>query len=210
MKKLIFILVLAMSIHQARAQKIIEKHIDFSQKTNVVLNLQIADSIKISTWNKNEVYAKASVNINENKDNEAYLTSFEENGKDLKIDAHFKKDYINRKNNCLSSEITWEVFIPENIFLSVETINGNIIIEGKTSDIKVHAISGFVDLAVPSNKKADLCFKTISGTIFSNHNFASNSKGNSNFPKVIERMNGGGSSINLETISGNIFFRELK
>ena len=64
----------------AQAQQIIEKHIDFSGKESVSLKIQIADSINIQTWNKNEVYVKASVNINENKDNAAYETSFDETG----------------------------------------------------------------------------------------------------------------------------------
>jgi len=71
MKRIIFIIGIFMSVYQTNAQKTIEKHLNFSQKTGVILDLQIADSIKISTWNKKEVYAKASVNINDNKDNEA-------------------------------------------------------------------------------------------------------------------------------------------
>ena len=53
-------------------------HEIFQEKNPSSLKIQIADSIIIQTWNKNEVYVKASVNINENKDNEAYDTSFDE------------------------------------------------------------------------------------------------------------------------------------
>ena len=47
-----------------KAQKIVEKHIPFTAGKSVVMNLQIADSIRVITWNKNEVYAKASIKIN--------------------------------------------------------------------------------------------------------------------------------------------------
>jgi len=62
-----------------------------------------ADSINLKTWNKNEVYIKASVNINEGKDNEAYITSFDETGKTVFVDAHFKDKYFKGKNNCCNA-----------------------------------------------------------------------------------------------------------
>lgn len=60
----------------ASAQQKTEKHIGFAGKESVELNIQIADSIELRTWNRNEVYVSASVNINENKDNDAYQISF--------------------------------------------------------------------------------------------------------------------------------------
>jgi len=209
MKRIIFILGIIMSVYQINAQKLIEKHLNFSQNKSVIMDLQIADSIKISTWNKKEVYAKASVNINDNKDNEAYLTSFEDSGNEVKITASFEKQLMNKKNNCMNTEISWEIFIPENTVFSVKTINGNIVISGKTSEIKAHTISGFVDLTIPSDKKADLSCKTITGTIYSNHEFELNNSKKSHTSKIIEKINGGGYPINLETISGDIYFREL-
>jgi len=196
-------------IYSGKAQKIIEKHMSFAQKSKVVLNIQITDSIKINTWNKNEVYAKASVNINDNKDNDAYITSFDESGNEIKIDVHIKSESMDKNNCCMNDQIIWEIFIPENASFSVETINGNIVILGKTSEIKAHTISGFVDLTVPKTKKADLTFKTISGTIYSNHEFVFNDTKHTYMPKISQKINGGGSAINLETISGDIFFREM-
>ena len=210
MKKVIFILGILLSVSQINAQKIIEKHISFGQKTKVVIDLQIADSIKISTWNKNEVFAKGSVSINENKDNEAYVATFDDSGSEVVIDANFKKEYLDKRHNCINTEISWEIFIPENAVFSVKTINGNIIIAGKTSEIKAKTISGFVDLTVPTNVKADLSCKTISGTIYSNHDFAFNGSKKSFNSSINEKINGGGRSIDIETISGDIFFREMK
>ena len=80
-----------------QAQQIIEKHIDFSGKESLSLKIQIADSINVQTWNKNEVYVKASVNINENKDNDAYVTSFDETGKTVVVNAKFKDKYFKGK-----------------------------------------------------------------------------------------------------------------
>ncbi len=192
-----------------QAQQIIEKHIDFSGKESLSLKIQIADSINLQTWNKNEVYIKASVNINENKDNEAYITSFDETGKTVVVDAHFKDKYFKGKNNCCNNtDIYWQIFMPEKTKFSVETINANVTITGQTKEMNIKSISGSIDLAVPANKQADIDFSTISGSMYSNHVLALN-KMHSGIPlKITEKLNNGGDPIKLETISGDIFFRK--
>jgi len=209
MKTLITLVLVWLCFGHVQAQQIIEKHIDFSGKESLALKIQIADSINIQTWNKNEVYVKASVNINENKDNEAYVTSFDETGGTVAVSAKFKDKYFKGKNNCCNeSDIFWQVFIPDNARFSVETIDGNITITGKTKEMNIKSISGFIDLAVPANKQADLDFSTISGTVYSNHVLALNKKHSGVPSKITEKLNNGGAPIKLETISGDIFFRK--
>jgi DUF4097 and DUF4098 domain-containing protein YvlB len=102
------------------------------------------------------------------------------------------------------------VYIPENADFSVETINGNIIISGETAEIRARSISGYIDLAIPPQRKADLKMHTISGTMYTNIELPTSRRikqigGGS----VNAELNGeGGKSIDLETISGNIFFRK--
>lgn len=191
------------------AQQIIEKHIDFSGKEALSLKIQIADSINIQTWAKNEVYVKASVNVNENKDNDAYVTEFDDSGKSVAISANFKDNYLKGKKNCCNeTDIYWQVYLPEKTKFSVETINADITIKGKTMDMNVKSISGYIDLSEPVGKKADLDFSTISGRMYSNHELALN-KMHSGIPmKITEKMNNGGDLIKLETISGDIYFRK--
>lgn len=191
------------------AQEIIEKHMDYSPKKSVVLNLQIADSITIRTWDKNELYVKASVNINENKDNAAYETTFNDTGTSLNVDAHFSDKYFKGKKNCCNeAEISWEVYVPQNAELSLETINGNVTITGQTKDVYIKSISGFIDMAVPGSKNANVDFSTISGTMYSNHDF-SIEKDHRGIPsRISQKLNNGGDKIKLETISGDIFFRK--
>jgi len=192
-----------------QAQQIIEKHMDFSGKESLSLKIQIADSINLQTWNKNEVYIKASVNINENKDNEAYITSFDETGKTVVVDAHFKDKYFKGKNNCCNeTDIYWQIYMPEKTKFSVETINANVTITGQTREMNVKSISGYIDLTEPASKQADIDFSTISGKMYSNHELAL-SKLHSGIPlKITEKLNNGGAPIKLETISGDIFFRK--
>lgn len=197
----------------ARGQKIVEKHLGFSPNKTIALNIQIADSIRIVTWNKNEVYAKASIDINNNKDNDVYITEFNETGSTVDVTAKFddtkKEAAYNDSCHCCCnyrSKIYWDVYIPENARFSVETIDGNIIIEGKTQEIKAHSISGFIDLAFASSRKADLKMSTISGTIYTNVAIGKPSDKHSN--TINSEYNGGGDRVELETISGDIFLRK--
>jgi len=209
MKTITILLVVWLCFVSVKAQQIIEKHMDFSGKESLTLKIQIADSINIQTWNKNEVYIKASVNINENKDNEAYLTSFDESGNSLTVNAKFRDKYFNGKNNCCNkTDIYWQIFMPEKTKFSIETINADITLTGQTQEMKVKSISGSIDLSVPSNKQAFLEFSTISGRMYSNHEIALN-KRHGGIPLIIsEKLNNGGDPIRLETISGDIYFRK--
>jgi hypothetical protein len=199
------------SMSHILAQKTIEKHINFSGKEKLVLNIQIADSIKIHTWNKPEVFAKASVNVNDNEDNDAYLTEFDEDGKDVRINANIQDGYYKEKKHCCTNTvITWELYIPEKTVFSVETINGDIMIDGVTTEINAKTISGFIDLALAVNRKADLEMKTISGTLYTDLDINTTSSENP-LPVVVKhKLNNGGDPVNLETISGDIFVRKSK
>ena len=209
MKSLTLLIVVWLCFATIQAQQVIEKHIDFSGKESISLKIQIADSIILQTWNKNEVYIKASVNINENKDNDAYITSFDATSNTVAVKANFKDNYFKGKNNCCNkTDIYWQVFIPEKTKFSVETINANVIITGQTREVNVKSISGYIDLTEPAAKKADLDFSTVSGRMYSNHELALNKMHSGNPLKISEKLNNGGDPIKLETISGDIFFRK--
>jgi hypothetical protein len=209
MKTGIILVVVWLCFSSAQAQQIIEKHLDFSGKESISLKIQIADSINIQTWNKNEVYVKASVNVNENKDNAAYETSFDETGKTVSVRANFKENYFKGKKNCCNeTDIYWQIYIPEKTKFSVETINADVTIKGQTREMNVKSISGYIDLTEPSGKQADLDFSTISGRMYSNHDLALN-KMHTGIPmKINGKLNSGGDPIKLETISGDIYFRK--
>jgi hypothetical protein len=209
MKRITILVVVLFCFASLEAQQIIERHINFAGKESLSLKIQIADSIKILTWNKDEVYVKASVNVNDNKDNEAYQTSFDEAGKQVVVNANFREKYFKGKNNCCNeSAIYWQVYIPENTRFSVETINADVTIAGKTREMNVKSISGFIDLSEPSDKKANLDFSTISGTMYSNHTISMDKKHSGIPMKIQDKLNSGGDLIRLETISGDIFFRK--
>lgn len=220
MKNSILIALLALALLPARAQKIIEKHIPFSPNNFVSMNFQISDSIRILTWKKNEVYVKSSINVNDNQNNDDYTMVFDQTGNTINVSGKLETKKLQRhgkdSGNCCccycnyNSMIFHEVYLPENADFSVETINGNIVITGNTAGIRAHSISGFIDLAIAPNRKAGIKMHTISGTMYSNIELPASNRhikqvgGGS----VTADLNGGGKSIDLETISGNIFFRK--
>ena len=211
MKNTIMLISLWVMVLPVMAQRNIDRHISFAGKDYLTMKIQIADSITVHTWNKPEVYARASVNINDNQDNEAYKVSFDEVGKTVGITAGFEDNYFKgRKNCCNESVICWEVYIPEKTAFSIETIDGNITIDGTTAGIRAKTISGFIDWAVRPDCNADLELKTISGTLYSNMEFNAVTNTNSFPQKVSQKLNQGGTPVELETISGDIFCRRFQ
>jgi hypothetical protein len=217
MKRLLLSLLLArLFVPQAGAQKIIEKHMDFSNKDLISLNIQIADSIRILTWNKNEVYVKTSIDINDNKDNDIYQMTFDDAGSTVAVLAKIKDEEGSRRRNynnnccCYESHIYCDVYIPENANISVESINGNITITGRTAAIRAKSISGFIDLSVDPARKADLRLNTITGTVYTDLAVNANRSSRSVGTKISDLVNGGGKPISLETISGDIFLRKVE
>lgn len=212
MKHFIILTTLSFFGYFTSAQKIIEKHLPVSPDQSIKLNIQIADSIRIIGWDKNEVYPKASVNINDNKDNDVYIVKFEEKSNLVSVDARFEnKENLPSKDSCnccnYKSKIYWDIYVPAQATVTVETINGNITIEGNTKNINAHSISGFIDMKLVASRKADLKMSTITGTIYSdlsiNYN-ANRKRGNA----ILFAYNGGGEKVELETISGDIFLRK--
>jgi hypothetical protein len=211
MKNILLLIAVSVLISPAIAQKKIEKHISCNEEESITLDIQFADTIIIHTWNKHEVSAKASIDINGNMDNDVYQTSFIELPEAVEIKATFEKDYFKGgKHNCIETMICWEIYLPENTAFTVETIDGNITIEGKVSEVSAKSISGFIDWTVMPGCKADLKLKTISGTFYSDLDFLYD-KANQALPLTLsQKINGGGYPVKLETISGDIFCRKAE
>jgi hypothetical protein len=224
----------------ASAQKVIEKHMPLSANGFVSMNFQISDSIRIIMWNKNEVYVKSTIDVNDNANNDDYNETFDESATSVnivgKLRTHFNNFHRRKRigdstsrsadnahrssdddDNCCcncscETNIVHEVYIPENTDFSVETINGDIIISGNTAGIRAKSISGYIDLTMAPEKPAALRMQTISGTMYSNFDLGGiNGRSRQVGGRTVDaQLNGsGGKAVDLETISGDIFFRKL-
>jgi len=207
------------------AQDIIEKSIPINKSAKVNLDFRFADQIIIKTWDKNEAYVKAIININDNSDNDKFSleatgegnnVTFKSNIDDLdKLSGkstHYQHGVVIREDDhCVHIEIDFEVFLPASAQISLETISGNIEVIGLEAPMEIKTISGFIDVSLSSKANADIEMETITGDFYSDlvliyekdkkwkHHFVGG--------ELKALLNGGGASINLETISGNIYLR---
>jgi lia operon protein LiaG len=98
--------------------------------------------------------------------------------------------------------------------LVLSTISGNININfttlTKDRPISLASISGEIDVTVPAKTGIDIELETISGAIYSDFDFSNDDKkmkrigGNT----ITTELNGGGASMKITNISGNIYFRK--
>ena len=205
MKRSFLLAALCLIVNALTAQKIVEKTIHTNANKLIGIDTQISDSVNIIVWDKNEVYAKASININDNRDNEMYQVAFSETNDAVKINGKFSAGERQDSNRNIRCSVNWNIYVPKNASLKINTINGNITIVGETGSLDAKTVSGFVDIAIKSTHSADFSLKTITGTIYSdlalNH---SNGKEKQMFG-VKSKFNGGGKSIKLESVSGDLF-----
>ncbi len=217
-----------MFVINVQAQKIVEKTVTLSSGQEVNLDFQFADQIIIKTWNKKEAYVKAIVSINDDEDNDKYdlkikksdgRITFREDIEGLGDNHNSNTVYergviVRKKNRCIEMEIDYEVYLPASVELKVESISGDIEIIGLKGPMNIETISGFIDLTISSTLRADFTLSTISGSMYSDLDISSD--------KEVSKMrmisggtyegslNGGGTDIVLETISGDIYLRKEK
>jgi hypothetical protein len=98
--------------------------------------------------------------------------------------------------------------------LVISTISGGVSVVfseiNKDKPISISAISGEVDVTVPAKAAVDLEMSTISGSMYSDFDLSSSNKemrrvGGGN---IKAQLNGGGTSLKLHDISGNIYLRK--
>lgn len=214
---------------QLQAQQIIEKSIPLKENQKAILDLKFAEDIKIENWDKNELFIKAEVNINNNTLNEAHTMNISNNGGAIRIETGFDDELIksSKETNCkgngshqsnfngkggysICSSIKYTVYLPAETDLKIETISGNISLEDRSGSLEAKSISGFVDLSSSPDKKADFRLKSISGEVYTDLDIdIANRQDNPIVGYELKgKLNGGGEIVNLESISGNIYVRK--
>ncbi len=228
MKNFIFIILAFLCFSFTMAQEVFEKTVALEKNKTAEMNFDFADNIVIKSWENSEVSVKATVNINDNTDNNKYELSVEpvasgikmtgkiNNPKSLSDYSYQVVDGVITKSDdqCVKIDIDYEVFLPEGTTIELETISGNLELSGFEAPVNIKTISGFIDFSIDPHLKASLETKTITGEIYSDLDLETESKapdmqvfrgGN-----ITATLNGGGKSIKLETISGDIYLRKEK
>lgn len=211
--------------------KTVERTLAVPANNKVDLQLKFGNNIKITAWNKKEASIKVTYEINSGKLNDALLLNFDSDNNSARVTAdldqeltktgqpedcpgnnysHYRSDK-NGSRSAVCANINYEIFLPANADLTVETINGNIELRGLTGPVSAKSISGFVDMNWVPKKGAAVALKTITGEVYTDLDIAFTGK-REKAPMVGYELKGniagGGSAIKLESISNDIYLRK--
>lgn len=234
MKKLILLTVFVCgSLMQAVAQdRVEERSFEVSPDEQVRLDLRFGETIDINAWDRDEVAFKAVIEINGGKLNDALELEYDQDV-GLKIASDYNEEKLKegRREDCpdhysrynwsndddyrvVSSKIRYELKVPRNINLDVETISGDIELVGLIGPVRAKSISGYVDLSWPAGSSADISVKTVSGEAFTNLDNLNFKNKKPHVPLVgyelIGSIGAGGPEVSLESVSGNVYLRKAK
>jgi len=238
MKKYLLLALLCCRACTLIGQKIVQQNLPLAAGERLDLNLRFADSIRVTAWDKNEVSIRVVVTINNNQLNEAFKMDINRTTTGLAVDTNFDKELIKesrpedcpgtRNNfsgsqsvdkdgqvwsnggNSVCADIYFEIKVPRRAEVKLETISGNIVIRQWEGRLLAKSISGFVDLALPAGRGAEVSLKTISGEAYSDMDvdIAAGQRKNEGVGYNIRgKIAGGGPLIKLESISGNLYLR---
>ncbi|WP_017730281.1 DUF4097 family beta strand repeat-containing protein [Nafulsella turpanensis] len=210
-------------------QKVIKKNIPYQQGQQIQLDLPIAETIKLSGWDRNEVALVATVNINNNTLNEALVLEVEESEAAIQLEASFNEEMLKkgRAADCpgaqtsyreddgegytTCTDIVYELKVPRRADLKLETISANVEAEGLQGDNQIKSISGFIDFSWPQQQEADIYLQSVTGELYTNLDFDILNQEKTP-PMVGYELKGkkgdGGPLLELETISSNIYLRK--
>ncbi|MFP2995487.1 DUF4097 family beta strand repeat-containing protein [Spongiivirga sp. MCCC 1A20706] len=174
MKRTVLMLVSFLIVAVASAQKVIEKNIK-PTSDNVEVEFKFAEDINIKTWDKNEVYVKAAVSINDGEYDDYFSMTVDNSSSVLRIDSDYgdlfkkqngwrgKKDEDGNCNCCsMDMDIVVTLYVPKKVKLRVKSISGNVSSEAYSGNLNVDIISGDINI---KNYDGDFSLKTISGDI---------------------------------------------
>jgi len=207
MKKIAIILIACGFMPSIMAQKVYDQTYNWKSET-IEINLPILDSISIETGGNDKVEMHLSVNVNNNTDNETYHVKFNQVNGRIELSSDFKP----KKKECNEVDVYCRIIVPKGADVKVKTISGDITSQSRLGSVRYKTISGFIDLTLSNEVKADIHAKTISGDIYSDLDleFSGPMKNKIVGAEVDATLNGGGSAIALETISGNVYLRKNK
>ncbi|GAB3306231.1 DUF4097 family beta strand repeat-containing protein [Hymenobacter tenuis] len=233
---LLLSVLLGLSSLGAYAQKVLEQKATLSSGQRLNLELKHATSIKMHPASGSEMVLRATVTINGGQLNEAVTLTSNKSSDGFTITSILDEKMVqssqatncpdgqgvsrwggnwnNGKSNgggiCLKVEV--DVAVPAGVSVRVNTISGNIEVNGLTAPLDAKSISGFVDVSWPPQKGADVAFKTITGEVYTDQEIAfANRKEN---PIVGYQLRGtlgsSGPAVRLESVSGDVYFRKRK
>lgn len=216
MKNLTLFTLLICATLSVTAQKIVEDRQPVNGQNTLKLDFPFASEIIITTWEKPEVFVEATVNINDNEDNDLFelVSRTNERRIYMEMDEQAWKTNTRRNGrNCWNTDIVIKVFLPKTMEIDAETISGNYELAYYGKPFYFKTISGDLDLSIDPAANLDFFVKTVTGEVYSDLNL-SYPKGKDGLRQIVGmdmegRLNEGGAILEMETVSGNVFLRSM-
>ncbi len=214
----------------AHAQKVVEKKLPFNPAQRVELDLKFGGNIRLNAWDKPEIYLKASVTVNGGRLNDALLIDVNTGADVIRLKEDFDQELLKqgRIEDCpantsfrvgvggpngshyVCSDITYEVYLPRQASVRVETINGHVYVTGLVGPLSVKSVGGIVDVTWPKAQGADVHLHSFNGNIHAEPAFHAGNKPEKRTPggySLEGQVNGGGSQVRLESVNNDIYLR---
>lgn len=173
MKKLILILLVINFGFAQEFKKNIERNIDYNGQS-INLDVSFASDIKVQTWDKNEVYLKATIAMEKEEHLGLYDLDIDSGSNSIYIEENTKtyfetlkkerKSRYGKKSYWSNSEyeFTYELYVPKNVEFEVKSINGSLSSDEIVGDFRAELINGDIDIKKYSGR---LHLSTINGAI---------------------------------------------
>lgn len=217
-------LLLSMTILPAQKTKIQEQSYTWSTDRSAHLNLRFASNIKVSSWDKSELYIKTTITYEKEEHLKVHQMNVQEMGKKLLITADYAEGFFDNKKyncwggcdngddeakeDCICFKLNFEIRMPKGANVSLETISGNIELMDLNGPLAAKTISGFIDLGLKASRPTNLSFRSVTGEIYTDFDLNLDKNSTAFSKQLNTSINGGGPEIALETVSGDIFFRK--
>ncbi|WKN42892.1 hypothetical protein [Tunicatimonas pelagia] len=222
--KLLLIILLLFVYQDILAQRLEERTIIWQPGQDIELDLKYAQNIQIKTWDKPEVSLRISVSINNDELNDAWSLQTTTDEEKVRVTSDLEKPDGYYQGDCSGSDyqmgensfcslIVYDIYLPQEATLRVETLGGDITIQGVTAPVYAKSLSGFVDADWPAQQGATVSMKSITGEVYTNLDLAideSDKRENRRSPigwEIDATVAGGGKKVELESISNDVYFR---
>jgi len=236
MKKLVIVVMLSFIGLTLKAQRIIEKNIDYKNQY-IELEVKFASEIEVKTWDKQIVYFKAEISTKDDKYQDVYKLDVKKSSNSISITSEaelvfkafhdeWNKNHPNQKKRYYNTgdmyDFNYVIYVPKNARFKVSSINGHLkaeIIEGNftadliNGDIDIARYSGDLDLKTINGEidlkmiNADLVAETIHGDIYADEKLKFTSTNRHVGQKISGRTVNGKNTLRLNTINGNMYLR---
>ena len=178
--------------------------------TEVIVNLQFADTIFVSSVEGSELRLRYQLHFSDSELEAAHYLNFEPQGNVFNIESGLKKDKLHKKSYQGSSSQLYWLEVPEGCPLELKTISGNIEVRGFEAAITAESISGFVDVDW-NNTPANIEMSSVTGQLYTDLPLKYETP-IQDMPIVgypIEAQLGhGGTKVQLRSVSNDVFLRK--